>query len=98
MNSRAVEDLDKHITGNYGEDQFKDEAVREKRAVRVPKWFKWTVELQVDSTWVADGFDLDNERAHEMLAKYISHAYNTELKARVLTKPARKLIRKAQGY
>lgn len=65
---------------------------------RVPKWFKWTVEIQVEKSWVADGFELDKEKAHEMLTKILPSAYNTELKARVLTKPDKKMIRKVQGY
>lgn len=61
------------------------------------KWFKWTVEVSVEQSWIADGFDLDNERAKAMLAKTLPYANNAELRAKVITKPDRKLIRKAQG-
>lgn len=60
--------------------------------------FKWTIEIEVDPTWVADGFDLDDDRAHEMLCRELPHAYGHELKARVLSAPKPELIRKAQGY
>lgn len=49
-------------------------------------------------TWVEDGFDLTDERAHEMMTREISSAYGHEVKARVLDAPPRKAIRKEQGY
>lgn len=61
-------------------------------------FFKWTVEIQVHKTWVEDGFDLDDDRAHAMLCHELSHAYSPELKAKVLSAPDRKAIRKMQGY
>ena len=60
--------------------------------------FKWTVQFEVDETWVADGFNLTNERAHEMLANTLTSAYNHELKAKVLSAPDQEKIAKAQGY
>lgn len=63
------------------------------------KSFKWTVEFEVDECWVADGFDLDNDRALEMLANDLGWAnINTELKARVIKAPKADLIAKTQGY
>lgn len=62
------------------------------------KRFKWTVDIYVDRSWIADGFDLTNERAKEMVAKTLPYAHNGEFSARVIAKPAKKLIRKAQGY
>jgi hypothetical protein len=38
------------------------------------KWFKWTVELQVHKIWVEDGFELTDERAHDLLANYLQYA------------------------
>lgn len=61
-------------------------------------FFKWTLEIQVHKTWVEDGFDLDDERAHEMLCHHLPYAYGHELKAKVLSAPGRKAIRKTQGY
>lgn len=66
--------------------------------MKSPKWFKWTVEIQVDQSWVADGFDMTDERAHSMLAKTLPFAYGHELKAKVLSAPDPELIAKAQGY
>lgn len=60
--------------------------------------YKWTVEFEVSSTWVEDGFNLTNERALNMLACSLPFAYNTEIKAKVLTKPTDSAIAKEQGY
>lgn len=62
------------------------------------KFFKWTVEFQVDETWVADGFELTDERALEMLQNDLTYAYGHELKAKVISAPDKEAIRKAQGY
>lgn len=59
---------------------------------------KWTVEFSVDSSWVADGFDLTDERAKEMLASDLGYAYGHELKARVLKYPSAERIARLQGY
>lgn len=62
------------------------------------KFYKWTVEIEVEVSWIADGFDLTNERAHDMLVHSLPYAYNYELKAKVLSKPPDKAIAKEQGY
>jgi len=62
------------------------------------KRFKWTVEFEVDETWVADGFDLDNERALDMLNTDLCMAHGSELGAKVIKAPEQSAIRKAQGY
>lgn len=65
---------------------------------RIPNFFTWTVKLQVHRSWVADGFDLDDDRALSMLNDTLPYAYGHEIKARVLTKPDKSLIRREQGY
>ncbi len=60
--------------------------------------FKWTVEIEVDESWVADGFDLTDERAKEMLANEITGAFNNEIDAKVIKAPSKAKIMKAQGY
>jgi hypothetical protein len=62
------------------------------------KWFKWTVELAVEQSWVADGFNLTEERAQEMLADTLPGAYNSELKAKILAAPPLAEILRKQGY
>lgn len=60
-------------------------------------FFRWTVEIEVHETWVADGFNLDDDRAHEMMTRELSHAYGHEVRARVLSAPPADAIAKAQG-
>lgn len=64
----------------------------------MPRKYKWVVEIEVADTWVADGFDLDDDRAHKMLAEHLPYAYGHELKARVLKAPDPDAIAKEQGY
>ncbi len=64
-----------------------------------PKRFKWTVEFEVDASWVADGFDLTDDRALDMLAKTLPFSnIGTELGATVVRKPTQVRILRAQGY
>lgn len=60
--------------------------------------FKWTIEIEVDETWVADGFDATDDRMHDMLAHHLPYAYGHELGAKVLTRPPDEAVAKAQGY
>lgn len=60
--------------------------------------FKWVVEIAVDASWVADGFNLTHERANDMLRRALPYAYSTETRARVLKAPRLTDIAKAQGY
>lgn len=62
------------------------------------KFYHWTVRLGVSAIWVADGFSLDDGRAHDMLAEHISHAYGHELTAEVLVAPPPAAVAGEQGY
>ena len=62
------------------------------------EFYTYTVEFKVHKTWIADGFDLTDERAKEMLAHDLQSAHGSELRAKVLTAPDPELIAKAQGY
>jgi len=63
------------------------------------KKYTWVVKLGVSETWVEDGFELTDERALEMLSKYIGYAFiGLELSARVIARPNQNLVAKAQGY
>lgn len=61
------------------------------------KKFTWTVEFTVDETWVADGFDLDDERAHLMIQKDLAYAYPSETSAKVIKAPEHASILKTQA-
>lgn len=69
-----------------------------KKAVPV-KPFTWIVRFDVAPLWVADGFDLDDARAFEMLSTELSFAdCNTEIAAKVISAPDTSRIRAEQGY
>lgn len=60
--------------------------------------FKWTVEFTVDEVWVADGFEIDKDRALDMIATTLPHSVSTEFNARIIAKPPADKIARAQGY
>lgn len=60
---------------------------------------KWTAEIEVDETWVADGFDLTAERLKEMVTSDLQWAYGHEIACRIVKAPDPAAIRKLQeGY
>ena len=61
------------------------------------RWFKWVVEVEVDRTWVEDGFDLDKERAKRLLEEALPYSYGYETRARVLKAPNAEEIAHVQG-
>lgn len=61
------------------------------------KKFKWTVEITVDETWVADGFDLTDERAHAIVCNDLSYAFGHEIKCKVIARPSMAEVNIAQG-
>ncbi len=60
--------------------------------------YRWTVEIEVDPIWVADGFDLDEEDLNDMLRQRLGYAHSDEYSGRVLKAPDPKQIRAEQGY
>jgi hypothetical protein len=52
----------------------------------------WTVEFSVDPSWIADGFDLTEDKAHEMIAAALPHAFNHEIESKVIKTPDKKTI------
>lgn len=64
----------------------------------MPKTFKWVVEFEVDETWVADGFNLTDERAHLMIQKDLAYSYPSETSAKVIKAPKMEEIMEVQGY
>jgi len=61
------------------------------------KFYAWTVRIEIDAVWVADGFNLTAERMHAMLAQHLSSAGSEELRAKVIKAPDPKAIRREQG-
>lgn len=62
------------------------------------KTYKWTVEFEVADCWVADGFDLNDDDAKEMLLSSLPFAYGEEVRAKVVQAPDPAEIRREQGY
>lgn len=61
------------------------------------KKLKWVVEISVDPSWVADGFDLDDERVHGMVAEILPFALADEFDAKVIKRPGQKIINGLQN-
>jgi hypothetical protein len=61
------------------------------------KTFKWVVEFEVTKNWVEDGFEINENKAQDMIANALPYAYGNELKATVIKSPDQKLIKKAQA-
>lgn len=59
---------------------------------------KWTVEIAVAETWVEDGFDITDERMHDIMTSTLSWAYGHEIACKVLTRPPDEDVAKAMGY
>lgn len=60
--------------------------------------YVWTVTIEVHPMWVADGFDLDDDRLEEMMMRELSSATGSEVGGKVLKAPDSKQIRAEQGY
>lgn len=58
----------------------------------------WTVEIFVDSSWVADGFELTDERMHDIMTDHLAYAHGDEIECKVFSKPSSNRIAKLQGY
>ena len=62
------------------------------------KTFKWTVEFTVSEKWVADGFDLTDDRAQDIIQSVLGWATETEVQGRVISAPDPRRMAKAQGF
>lgn len=62
------------------------------------RFYKWTVEVEMDPMWVADGFDLTDERAVDMVRAYMPHVYGHEVRARVLSRPPDEAVATEMGF
>jgi hypothetical protein len=54
---------------------------------------QWTVKISVDDTWVADGFEVTEERLKEAILEHsLGYAYDHEIKVVVLKSPPKHII------
>jgi len=59
---------------------------------------KFTVEFEIDESWVADGFNPDDDQAKEMLARRLAYAQGHEMRARVIKPIDQSRAAKLMGY
>ena len=57
----------------------------------------WTVRFTIDPSWVADGFEITDERAFSMLLNELINAYPEEIAAKVISAPHPERIKRLQG-
>ena len=63
------------------------------------KRFTWLVAFTIDETWVADGFEIDDERAQSMIESACPFACGHEVRGRVVKSPPASAIKAVQsGY
>jgi hypothetical protein len=62
------------------------------------KFYKWTITFEIDAIWVADGFDMTNDRAKDMIERELAFSRNDETRVKVLKAPSAKAILREQGY
>lgn len=64
---------------------------------RKPQTFKWTIQIEIAERWVADGFNLTDEQAQDMIEQRLSCATPDEVKARVVRAPSASALASAKG-
>ncbi len=62
------------------------------------KFYTWSIEIQIAAAWVADGFDITDAKAHNIMARHLSWANGSEIRARVLTRPPDAEVAEEMGY
>lgn len=62
------------------------------------KFFKWTIEIEINEVWVADGFEITADRIQEMIQEALGFSREEETRVSVIAAPHPDEIRKAQGY
>lgn len=61
--------------------------------------FKWTAEIEVDETWIADGFELTAEDLKNAILEHmLGYADDSEVNVEIVKSPSEDEIREAQGY
>jgi hypothetical protein len=62
------------------------------------KFYEWTVKVRVNATWVADGFELNANRLHEMIARNLGYAHYNEIETEVVSAPDADEVAREMGY
>lgn len=62
------------------------------------KFYKWTIEVAVSADVVADGFNLNDDGAHNMVCEAYPFLLGHEVSTKVIKAPSVASIKKEQGY
>lgn len=100
----SQEAIENHVAHTCGWDAARmlngsdmDES-HETRKLRFMRYYEWTMKIRVAATWVADGFDLTAERAHDMVRHDLGYATSDEIETEIVTAPSDRDIATEQGY
>lgn len=63
-----------------------------------PGFQRFVMVFDVSDTWIADGFDPDDEGAQRMIEARLPHARGTEVRGAMLTRPPRDEVARLMGY
>ena len=64
-----------------------------------PRKFVWTISVEVDPVWVADGFDPDADQFKDaILSGMLGYAREDEVTVRIVKTPDRAAVLTEQGY
>ena len=59
---------------------------------------KWTVEIDIDNSWIADGFELEADNLRDAINEsLLGYARPEEIKVKILKAPSKINILKLQG-
>lgn len=61
-------------------------------------FYEWTVKIRVNAVWVADGFDLTDERVHDMVSHDLQYAHSYEIETEVVKAPDADEVAREMGY
>lgn len=63
-----------------------------------PARFRWTVEIEIDARWVADGIDLTSAQLQHMLEHAYPYLRSTEVRGTTIEAPDPEDVAREQGY
>lgn len=71
------------------------------RAVLEPdpsRFYEWTVKVRVNAVWVADGFNLDADRMHDIMSHDLDYAHYHEIETEIVAAPDADEVAREMGY
>jgi len=62
------------------------------------RFFRWVVEIRMDEKWVADGFDITDQRMCDTIMAVYPHISGTEVECQVISHPPDEEVAKEMGF